>query len=150
MVNDYILHNTISKTLKANKQLVKPGKLQECDFNKKHIYDFTLLNKFNIKDDFLQKLKNDCMQVANKINPFTVITTTTDLANSFEYIIGNVWFKPIMVYNREGKLLYTIMKLVKCELYHKYRKSLYNSFDIISTYQDQISINYQTEYKTTD
>jgi len=88
------------------------------------------------------------MQVANKINPFTVITTTTDFANSFEYIIGNVWFKPIMVYNREGKLLYTIMKLVKCELYHKYRKSLYNSFDIISTYQDQISINYQTEYKT--
>lgn len=148
MVNDYILHNTISKTLKVNKQLTKPDKEHESDFNKKHLYDLTLLEQFNIDADLLQKLKNDCMQVANKINPFTVITTTTDFANSFEYIIGNVWFKPIMVYNREGKLLYTIMKLVKCELYHKYRKSLYNSFDIISTYQDQISINYQTEYKT--
>ena len=148
MKHNYILLDTVGKTLKANKQLVKIDKAYENSLNKNHLYDFTLLEQFNIETKILDSLKLDSMKYSHKINRFTLIMSTDNYNKSFEHIIGNVWFKAITVYSdTKQKYIYTIMQLVKCELYHKNRESLYDELEIINKYEDQIGYENSIEHE---
>jgi hypothetical protein len=143
MKNDYNLCDTIGKTLKANKQLKKVNPMHENSYNKNLLYDFTLLEKHNINPELLTDIKNQCMKYTTLINRYAFILTTNDIYKSFSHISGNVFFKANTVYsNSKNKRVYVIMQLVKIELYHKERNSLYNDFTTKNEYKDLIGYDY--------
>jgi hypothetical protein len=140
---NYVLMDTIGKTLKANKQLVKIDPHYENSYNKNLLYDFTLLDKCNIDPELLTVVKNQCMKNTDMINRYAFIMTTNDIYKSFSHIGGNVFFKAHTVYsNSKNKRVCVIMQLVKIELYHNERKSLYNDFVIANKYDESIAYDY--------
>ncbi|HHT96652.1 MAG TPA: hypothetical protein GXZ90_02000 [Clostridiales bacterium] len=149
MNNDYILLDTMGKTLKANKQLIKAENNLKRKLNKSLLYDFTLLNQFNFDNELLEKLKLDSMKYISILNRYTYTTTTNNLYDEFDYINGNIYFKAIRIYsNKKNKYVYTIMQLVKCELYHASRKTVYNEFKTIKEYKAQTGNDYNLyDYK---
>ena len=140
---NYILMDTIGKTLKANSQLVKIDPIYVNQYNKNLLFDFTLLDKCNINPDLLTEVKNQCMKSIDLVNRYSFILTTNDIYKSFSHIGGNVFFKAHTVYsNSKNKRVYVIMQLVKIELYQNERHSLYNDFTITNKYNELIGYDY--------
>jgi hypothetical protein len=139
---NYNLCDTIGKTLKENKQLVKIDPMYENQYNKNLLYDFSLLDKQNIDSELLAKIKNHCFKDIWLTNRYSFILTTDNVHMSFNYVVGNVFFKAHIVYsNSKNKKVCVIMELVKIELHHKERNSVYNNFTD-TEYNEQISYDY--------
>lgn len=140
---NYIFKDTIGKTLKANKQLVKIDLSYINKYKKNLLFDFTILDKYNLKAEVLETIKKQSMKYVDIVNRFAFIMTSNDIYNTFDYIGGNVFFKAHTVYsNSKNKRVYVIMQLVKIELYHYSRESLYNNFEVVNEYKEAIGYDY--------
>ena len=139
----YVFMDTIGKTLKANKQLVKINLPYTSKYNKNLLFDFTLLDKYNIDPEVLETIKKQCMKNVDIVNRLAFIMTSNDIYNTFDYVGGNAFFKAHTVYsNSKNKRVYVIMQLVKIELYHYSRGSLYNDFEVINEYKEASGHDY--------
>lgn len=117
-VYNYDLDKTLKRT-QSNNNFVRAKSLN----NKCVFLDFSNLSKLEfITDREIEVIKNECVQwIPSGCTSFI----SGKIYNEFENVTIDVSCNTLRIYNKQGKMLYTISQINNLRLVRKQRKSIY-------------------------
>jgi hypothetical protein len=116
-IKEYNVTKNVQKTATENKLIVS-------DRDQKVLFDFSLLDQFNITDQEKELIKADAMKC---ISPAFKEQIYFFVINPFSGCNGIAYYCMHQVYNKKSwKRLYVIMQLTAIKHYHGDRQSIYD------------------------